>query len=88
MQIDELKTAWEFHHNIPTIMLFLFYNERAQRGAAHCVESKRAPLYSDGVKAGEEGAKTKLTVSASITSLKFLFPAILFLMALTASLGL
>lgn len=37
---------------------------------------------------GEGAAKTKLTVSASITSLKFLFPAILFLMALTASLGL
>lgn len=29
-----------------------------------------------------------LTVSASMTSLKFLFPAILFFMALTASLGL
>lgn len=32
--------------------------------------------------------KTTLTVSASITSLKFLFPTILFFIALTASLGL
>lgn len=60
MQIDELKTAWEFHHNIPTIMLFLSYNEKSTaRSSALCRAQARATVFPTASNRARRARKQK-----------------------------
>lgn len=90
--LQNLRTGEAIHNMKTTVILSVLYAQAEKHSRGNRTGGTSETLKTAGHKKNEDGRCTQsthvLTVRASIISLKFLFPTILFLIALTESLGL